>query len=261
MQFVDKDIYKDEVGIYRIKNLINGKLYIGQTLDRFIERYWNHLWKLNNHSHDNRHLQSAWDKYGEDSFEFSTIHILKENENIDDLERYYIQQYDFNSLYNIQHGGQDHVMLGTHMSDETKNKIGEANRKNMLGKKHSEETKEKMSVARNGVTQWGKCSLSYDQAKSVKELLMSGLSPKQASDSLNIKYKVVNGIYSNNTYKSVYVDGWDEFYLSTRKSKSFGNDEIELIQRLHKENNNVSEIHRKTGFSRQAIRKYINQIA
>ena len=68
MQFVDKDIYKDEVGIYRIKNLINGKLYIGQTLDRFIERYWNHLWKLNNHSHDNRHLQSAWDKYGESGF-------------------------------------------------------------------------------------------------------------------------------------------------------------------------------------------------
>lgn len=261
MQFVDKDIYKDEVGIYRIKNLINGKLYIGQTLDRFIERYWNHLWKLNNHSHDNRHLQSAWDKYGGSSFEFSIIHKLKENEDIDDLERYYIQQYDFNNLYNIQHGGQDHVMLGTHMSDKTKAKIGEANRKNMLGKKHSEETKERMSVARNGITQWGKCSLSYDQAKNVKELLMSGLSPKQVSDNLNIKYKVVNGIYSNNTYKSVYVEGWDKFYLSTRKSKSFSNNEIELIQKLYKENNNVSEIQRKTGFSRQAIRKYINQIA
>ena len=261
MQFKDRDIYKDEVGIYKIENLINGKLYIGQTLDRFIERYWNHLWKLNNQVHDNTYLQNAWNKYGIENFEFSILYVLQQDDNIDDLERFYISQYNFDNLYNIQYGGQDHIMLGTHMSDETKAKIGEANRKNMLGKKHSEDTKHNMSLARNGVTQWGRCLLSYEQAKEIKELLMNGLTPKQVSDNLNIKYKIVNGIYSNDTYKSVYVEGWNEFYTSHRKPKSFGSAEIELIQRLYKENNNISEIQRKTGFSRQAIRKYINQIA
>ena len=43
---VDSD-KKDKIGIYLIKNIINNNLYIGQTGDRFIERYWNHKWKLN----------------------------------------------------------------------------------------------------------------------------------------------------------------------------------------------------------------------
>ena len=261
MQFINKEVYRDRVGIYQIKNLINNKLYIGQTLDKFIERYWNHVWKLNNQRHDNKYLQNAWAKYGEDNFEFSVLHIFQDGENIDDLERYYIDQYDFNNLYNIQYSGQDHAMLGIHMSEETKMKIGESNRKNMLGKKHSEETKIKMSESRNGKTQWGKCLITYEQAYEIKRLLMTGKTPKEVSDLVDIKYKIVNGIYSNNTYKSVNVEGWEEFYLSHRKPKSFGNDKIELIQNLYKENNNISEIQRKTGFSRETIRKYINQIA
>ena len=58
MQFINEEVYKDRVGIYQIKNLINNKLYIGQTLDRFIERYWNHAWKLNNQRHDNKYLMT-----------------------------------------------------------------------------------------------------------------------------------------------------------------------------------------------------------
>ena len=102
MIFVNENENKDKIGIYMIKNLINNKIYIGQTQDRFIERYWNHKWKLNNKIHDNKHLQRSWNKYGEDAFEFRSIHELAPNENIDDLERYYINLYSQNNiLYNI----------------------------------------------------------------------------------------------------------------------------------------------------------------
>lgn len=42
MEFIDKDIYKDQSGIYQIRNLVNNKIYIGQTTMRFIKRYWHH---------------------------------------------------------------------------------------------------------------------------------------------------------------------------------------------------------------------------
>ena len=100
MNFKEETKYKDRIGIYQIKNIINGKLYIGQTKDRFIERYWNHTWKLRNGTHENKHLQKSFIKYGEDNFEFSVLHILNDFENIDDLEIYYISLYDFNKLYN-----------------------------------------------------------------------------------------------------------------------------------------------------------------
>lgn len=59
MEFIDKDIYKDQSGIYQIRNLINDKIYIGQTTMRFVKRYWHHQWKLTENTHDNKHLQTA----------------------------------------------------------------------------------------------------------------------------------------------------------------------------------------------------------
>lgn len=57
------------IGIYKIVNKINNKVYIGESLD--IERRWDeHKEDLNNNKHHSKKLQSAWNKYGEESFEF-----------------------------------------------------------------------------------------------------------------------------------------------------------------------------------------------
>lgn len=256
MKFINKEKYQDKIGIYQIRNIKNNKIYIGQTSDRFIERYWNHLWKLRNKKHDNNHLQRSFDKYGEECFEFSIIHLLNDGEDVDALERYYISNAPKNKIYNIQQGGQDATMKNVPMSNTTKQLIGEKNRTNMLGKKHSDETKKRMSSSRKNKTQWSKCLISYETAKHIKELLMSGLTPKDVSIKLNIDYKIVNNIYSSNTYKSVYVEGWNEFYKTHRKNKSLTQKEINQIQEVYKINNSISLTSKITGFSRETVRKY-----
>ena len=55
-------------GIYIIRNLINGNVYIGSAV-RIDSRKRQHLHKLRSGKHENGHLQKAWNKYGEDSFE------------------------------------------------------------------------------------------------------------------------------------------------------------------------------------------------
>ncbi len=60
-------------GIYMIRNVINDKRYIGSAMN-FRKRWSAHLSELGaNEDHHNIHLQRAWNKYGEDAFEFLVI--------------------------------------------------------------------------------------------------------------------------------------------------------------------------------------------
>lgn len=139
------NIYKD-IGIYRITNKLNGKSYIGKTGMNFGDRWDSHRSLLNYNKHDNPYLQAAWNKYGEDAFEFVVVEIVDSADVLNELEIRYIKEYKETGMsYNIHDGGDGGWNLGQHLSDETKRKIGEKNRVNMTGRKLSSETKAKMS--------------------------------------------------------------------------------------------------------------------
>ena len=59
-------------GIYKITNLVNKKIYIGSAIN-FIHRKSDHFSRLRGNYHYNRHLQRAFNKYGEVNFIFETI--------------------------------------------------------------------------------------------------------------------------------------------------------------------------------------------
>ena len=65
-------------GIYMIRNKVNGKMYIGQAIEMEGVRWKTHRRELKGDYHENKHLQNAWNKYGQDNFEFSTDFIPKE---------------------------------------------------------------------------------------------------------------------------------------------------------------------------------------
>jgi group I intron endonuclease len=58
--------------IYKIRNVVNGKFYVGSTMDTR-ERFRTHRNKLRRSTHHCAHLQSAWNKYGEDCFVFEIV--------------------------------------------------------------------------------------------------------------------------------------------------------------------------------------------
>lgn len=72
--------------VYKITNLINNKIYVGESLD--IDRRWkDHTDDLNNNKHINYKLQEEWNIYGESAFKFEVIEELNK-----DIARY-IDQY------------------------------------------------------------------------------------------------------------------------------------------------------------------------
>ena len=59
-------------GIYCIENVVNHKIYIGSSKNIY-QRLLKHFALLRHNKHENAHLQNAWNKYGESSFEWFVI--------------------------------------------------------------------------------------------------------------------------------------------------------------------------------------------
>ena len=84
------------IGIYKITNLVNGKIYYGSSKD--IEKRWRiHKNNLNNNKHHNIKLLNAWNKYGEENFKFDIIEECNETILLE-REQYYL---DLKPDYNI----------------------------------------------------------------------------------------------------------------------------------------------------------------
>ena len=93
------DTVKNVCGIYKVTNKINGKVYIGQSVD--IGRRW--------HQHmtaeDDIYLHKAIQKYGVENFEWEVIEQCKKKD-LDEREIYWIEYYDsYNKGYNCTKGG------------------------------------------------------------------------------------------------------------------------------------------------------------
>ena len=93
--------------IYEIRNLVNNKRYIGQTISSLENRWYSHKRMLNKHKHFNIKLQRDWDVYGKDNFKCLIIKKVKDISNLDRLEQKYINKFDtIKNGYNLSEGGQ-----------------------------------------------------------------------------------------------------------------------------------------------------------
>ena len=128
-------------GVYKIINNVNGKIYIGQSIN-IKARWTDHINTLNRNSSHSVLLQRAWNKYGPDNFTFEILELCSE-EMLDEVESKYINFYNsIKNGYNLESGGN----INKHLSEETKKKISDAHR----GKRMSEEAKQRMSLSRTG---------------------------------------------------------------------------------------------------------------
>jgi group I intron endonuclease len=168
-------------GIYCIENRENAKIYVGSS-KHINNRLIGHRRMLRKGTHDNEHLQNAFNKYGEESFEFYPLQRVEIPELLE-REQYWIDKYKSANPkegYNINPKANGSPMLNPETakkvsealkghtpwnkglkgsqipwnkgktnvySEETKQKIGSA----MRGKNHSEETKKRISENGKGI--------------------------------------------------------------------------------------------------------------
>ncbi len=114
------------MGVYAIKNKVNGKIYIGSSNDLH-RRKLVHFRELTNNKHCNRWLQKSFIKHGMDNFEFEIIEEVQDELKLIEREQYWLdfhKSYQSRNGYNICKvaGGTD----GITYTEESKQKISES---------------------------------------------------------------------------------------------------------------------------------------
>ena len=141
------DTVKNVRGIYKVTNKVNGKVYIGQSVD--IGRRW----RQHMTAEDDIYFHKAIQKYGVDNFIWEVIEKCKKSE-LDERESYWIEYYDsYNKGYNCTKGGdgfgigEDHPRWkgGISLDPEYSKQWYEANKEkiNEKAKEYYKENKEK----------------------------------------------------------------------------------------------------------------------
>lgn len=96
------------IGIYKIVNQLNNKVYIGQSIN-IEQRFKHHIWEAFNEKHVqyNYFISRAIRKYGIDNFKLEIIEECEE-EKLNEKEIYWINFYKSNNSkygYNMTQGG------------------------------------------------------------------------------------------------------------------------------------------------------------
>jgi group I intron endonuclease len=152
--------------IYKIINLVNEKFYVGSTTNKKV-RFRQHRKLLRGNRHHCKHLQAAWNKYGEEKFDFAVVEEVVETLSLQDVEDTYLKnhvgkEYCYNSGYRSDAPWRNAPAeatpnFGKAMHQDQKNKISSALKEfyaedyfnhPRVGKAHSDETKAKISAGK-----------------------------------------------------------------------------------------------------------------
>lgn len=146
-------------GIYRIRNLRNRKSYVGQAAFSFEKRFKEHRHYLRHGKHHSRHLQRAWDRYGERVFVFEVIEEMRRDRKSDKefrkslsvREQFHMDALQAaNPLCGYNESPSAGSQLGYRHSEASKRKMSEAGRGRQLSEKWRKSLSE--SLKAKGIT-------------------------------------------------------------------------------------------------------------
>jgi group I intron endonuclease len=160
--------------IYKIVNLVNDKFYVGSTIHKKV-RFRQHRKLLRGNRHHCKHLQAAWNKYGEEKFDFRVVEEVPDAVSLQGVEDRWLKEHVGQTYcYNTGHSSAapwrnapayKTPNFGKTVSEEQRQQISQTLKDfyaqdyfnhPRVGKQHTEETKAKISVAKmaNPVAPW-----------------------------------------------------------------------------------------------------------
>lgn len=166
--------------VYKITNNLNGKIYVGKhSTDNLNDGYMG----------SGKLIKLAYNKYGIENFTKQILQFAETEEELNDLEMFYIKDLDAKTKgYNLTDGGDGTLghfgfwngKIGPNKGKQSpmkgkdpwnKGKTGVQTAWNK-GKHHSEETKQKISESGKGRKPWNKGKpMSEEQKRKISETL------------------------------------------------------------------------------------------
>lgn len=260
--------------IYKIINILNDKMYIGQTWQKLFTRFYQHKY-----SKDCPKLYNAMVKYGINNFIIEPICSVMTQKDADEFENYFISKYNsIKNGYNIKNGGSYgrhseetkkkltelnlgennpmfgkcgalHHNYGKQISEEQKQKLLNAN----LGKIASDATKQKMSEAHMGEKNhnYGK-SMSDEQKRKISIARTGTKMSKETKQKISIAN-------SGRQYSELDIQKYKDAAPrgEMHHAAVLTNEQAEQIRREYLEIKSYTKLARKYGVSRMTITRII----
>ena len=207
--------------IYKFTNLINNKVYIGQTTQSVRTRVIQHIADSKSNRKSKTYFHNALSKYGFDNFTFEIIEYCQDKQQLNEKEIYWIGYYKSNIKqfgYNLTPGGPGNTdrdfckknidrlikaNTGRSLSDETKRTISISNKNNwnnsQFRAKHIEHVKEMWEITSNKVVQldYNYNLINTYPSQQQVSIMLYGKSSGTFSRNLSYKDNKINGFKKN----------------------------------------------------------------
>lgn len=189
--------------IYKITNLINGKIYIGQTIQNLKDRWYRHCGYSGSEGEQNMVIKKAVHKYGKENF---TIEELESCQAVDlnEKEKYWINYYNsYKEGYNATKGGQDGAKMPKLIS-KTQEIIAKYQKGLSLRKIAEEYNVDhatiKLLLISNNITlrTTRTYKLSQEQRKEILDKINKGVSRKEVMKEYNLSKSYLSQLINGN---------------------------------------------------------------
>lgn len=229
--------------LYRITNIINNKVYIGQS-NKEKDRWRQHKYFGRNPEKTGQYIHRAMAKYGIENFIYEVIAMCKSEEDANEIETMLIKQYNSRDKqfgYNLAPGGEtpwnlglpkeQNPLTGIPRSEETKQKISRGN----MGKIMPPCSKERKIYMSN---LYKNRSLSETWKNNIRKSNIGKIRTKEMIDNLS---KAHRGINSGEKHPLAKLD-WNKV-LEIRKEYADGNiTQKQLAEKYNMSRSTISDI-------------------
>lgn len=257
-------------GTYQIKNIINGKRYIGKSTN-IKNRWQQHRSDLRAGRHHNKQLQNEWNTYGEDNFLMELLFECSDNDTLNEKEKYYIEKFNTTNSeygYNLTKGGDSYEIV-----EETREKL------RGLGSKFSEEEVRQIKLALYCLMDRKEIQKQFNIKKGALEGIVSGSSFSYICPELNdsIKHLIPRlreerdatilelydsgktttqivkelGLTSSIVEKTVYKN------RETKQNDKYKEIYNEVVRLKQEEGMNISQIAKKLNIGTSTVSRYL----
>lgn len=202
--------------IYKVTNLVNQKVYIGQSINSLDHRKNQHYKESKYHLNDTTYFHNALRKYPKDSFTWEIIEELFSVDELNFREIYWINYYqstDKEKGYNLKYGGNN----GGKCCESTKRKIGDTT-----------------------IKKWK----NPDIAKRMKDGLIKGAETMKQKALNNYKITYCKHCNSKFKYRPCDTSGYTPKFCSEQCKKEYlkDNDGLKMAVQINKENKEAERL-------------------